>query len=548
MSSRKTSLWTICLVLLGIIAGFIVGSCFSKHLYWRQLFLNQENKIEVILGIIDKDYVDSVSVKDMTERAIPKIMNELDPHSDYIPASDLLAMKEDMEGHFGGLGVDFVIHLDTIVIISVVHGGPSEQAGLLAGDRIVTINDSVIAGTSMSEERVLSTFRGPVGTTFSIGIRRGNSEDIINYTVKRSSIPLTTIKAAYEVAPGIGLIKIYDKFNHTTYNEFVNAMARLLSMGCQSFIIDLRMNKGGAFDAALNICNEFLPKGSRIVYTEGKAFPKEDVLANGMGTLMENQIVILMDQISASASEIVAGAIQDNDRGLIIGRKSFGKGLVQNQIELSDGSALRLTVARYFTPSGRNIQRAYEMGKSDQYNQEWIGQLMNGEGFNQHLICLDSAQVFLTKEGRTVYGGGGIMPDIFVPVDTTELTSYYINMESKGIFRRFAFDYVDQNRETLRKINSHSEMLAHLEAQPILSQIVQYAQEKGIRRRSSLIHISANKILNTTYANILQHFFGEEAFFEVYMRNDNVVQKAIEVIQNGDAYPEAILEMRYLNY
>jgi C-terminal peptidase (prc) len=548
MSTKKIAARTLIFLLPALIAGFLVGVFLPKKYLEKWLPFNENDKIEVILDIINEDYVDPVNIRELTEKAIPRIIGELDPHSDYIPASDLITMKEDMDGYFGGIGIDPVLHLDTIVIVSVIHGGPSEQAGLLSGDRIISINDSVVAGIPMSEEKILSIFRGQVGTPISIGIKRGNSEEILEYTIIRGSIPLTTIKAAYEVAPGIGLIKIYDKFSHTTHNEFITAMAKLLNKGCHSFIIDLRMNKGGAFEAALNICNEFLPMGKKIVYAEGKSFPREDILANGLGTLQENQLVILIDQISASASEIVAGAIQDNDRGLIIGRKSFGKGLVQDQIELSDGSALRLTIARYFTPSGRNIQRAYEMGKSDQYNQEWLDQLMSGESFDKDAISLDSAQIFHTTGGRTVYGGGGIMPDIFVPVDTTELTSYYLNLENKGIFHQFAFDYSDQNRDTLRQMSSYSDMLTYLENQSILYQIVLYAQEKGIRRRSTLIQASAKKILNTTYANILQHFFGEEAFFEVYMKNDNMIEKAIEVIQNEDASPQAIREMRYLTY
>ena len=548
MSTRKTVILVIISIFLTLIVGFFAGIFLPKKYLPQWIPFDTNNKLEVILDVINTDYVDPVDTGELTEKAIPKIVDGLDPHSSYIPASDLVVMKEDMDGYFGGIGVDHILHLDTIVIISVTHGGPSEQAGLLSGDRIVSVNDSIIAGEPMSEEKILNTFRGPIGTPIKIGIKREGVENILEYTIVRGPIPLTTIKTAYEVSPGIGLIKIYDKFSHTTYDEFITAMAKLLKKGCHSFIIDLRINKGGAFDAALNICNELLPAGSKIVYAEGKSFPQEDIFANGLGTLQKNQIVVLVDQISASASEIVAGAIQDNDRGLIIGRRTFGKGLVQNQIELSDGSALRLTVARYFTPSGRNIQRAYEMGKSYQYNQERLDQLTGSENFDRETISLDSTQVFHTVGGRTVYGGGGIMPDIFVPVDTTELTSYYLNLENKGIFYQFAFNYSDQNRDTLRKMNSWQEMLTYLENQSLLYSIVQYAQEKGIRKRSTLIQTSAKKILNTTYANILQHFFGEEAFFEVYMKNDNVIEKAIEVIQNGDAYPQAIRERKYLDY
>lgn len=537
---KKISVWIIVLLFLALIVGFFVGTFISGKSFARKLFVNSDNKIEVILDIINQEYVDMINVKDITENTISKIMRELDPHSEYISAKDLLFLKDDMEGHFAGIGVDFVIHLDTIVVISVTHGGPSEQAGILAGDRIVTVNDSVFTGINLTEEKVLNTFKGLVGDPVKVGIKRTDSEGIHNYTMVRSFIPLTTVKAAYEAAPGIGYIKIYDKFSNTTYDEFLNAVAKLLNQGCASFIIDLRMNKGGAFEAALNISNEFLSAGQLIVYNEGKSYPREDFLANGLGTLQKNQLVILTDQISASASEIVAGAIQDNDRGLIIGRKTFGKGLVQNQIELSDGSALRLTIARYFTPSGRNIQRAYEMGKSEQYNQEWIEKIFSDESFKEESIAMDTTHIYYTSLGRKVYGGGGIMPDIFVPIDTTELTSYYIELENKGVFHEFAFDYSDANRETLKQFKNYKEMLEYLKTQPILNEIIRYADEKGIRRRSSLIRISEGRIRDTAYANILLNFFGEEASFIVLMDNDNMVKKAIEVLQNEEAYPSAI--------
>lgn len=543
MGIKKISVWIIILTFLALTAGFFIGTFVSGKSSTRKILFNSSNKIEVILDIINQEYVDTVNISDLTESAIPKIIGELDPHSDYVPARDLEEMKDNMEGHFTGVGVDFVIHLDTIVVISVTHGGPAEQAGILPGDRIVTVNDSSFVG-NLTEEKVFSRFKGSLGSSVKIGLLRNHSEEIINYTIKVGSIPLTTIKAAYEVAPGIGLIKIYDKFSYTTYDEFLTAIAKLLNQGCESFIIDLRMNKGGAFDAALKICNEFLSQGQSIVYIEGKSYPREDFFANGLGTLQKNQLVVLVDQISASASEIVAGAIQDNDRGLIIGRKTFGKGLVQNQVELSDGSALRLTIARYFTPSGRNIQRAYEMGKLNEYNQEWLDQLFNGESFHEESVSIDTTQIYHTASGRPVYGGGGIMPDIFVPMDTTEMTSYYMNLENKGVFHQFAFDFTDANREKLNQFSNYQEMLEFLKTQPILYEIIRFAEEKGVRRRSSLIRISAERILYTTYANILLNFYGEEAYFIVSMMNDNMVKRAIEVIQNEEAFTSAVAQRK----
>jgi carboxyl-terminal processing protease len=541
MKLKKKSWLTVMAILLSLITGFIAGTFLFGRSFGKSLFLSSGNKINVVLDVINEDYVDAINMKDLTEDAINKIINELDPHSVYISSKDLQSVNEDMDGHFGGIGADFILHLDTVVILRVIPGGPSEQAGLLRGDRIIALNDSSFTGSSVTEEKILAAVRGEINSILKIGVKRASSDSTVIFEIKRGAIPLITVPSAYQIEEGIGFIKIYDKFNNTTYKEFVNAMARLLAQGCHSFIIDLRMNSGGTMDAAINIANEFLPRGSMIVYAEGKTFPKQEAVANGTGTFQSGQLVILIDQMSASASEIVAGAIQDNDRGLIIGRRSFGKGLVQNQIELSDGSALRLTVARYYTPSGRNIQRKYELGKTDEYNQDWIDQFTNGEGFYEDSIKQEKSQEYSTVHGRTVYGGGGIMPDVFVPIDTTDLTSYYIKLEKKGIFGQYAFDYSDLNREKLEQFKNYEDMLEYLRTQPVLYEIVRYAEERGVRRRSHLIAKSTGQILNTVYAFILQNFFGDEAFFPVYMSNDPVVNKAVEAILNEEANPQAII-------
>ena len=533
MGVRKISWWVIVCIFIALIIGFFAGNFFSGKSFGRVLFLNRGNKIDAILNIIDEEYVDQVDMKILAENAIPNIISELDPHSIYIPAGDLGKINEDMEGHFAGVGIETFVHLDTLVIIYMAQGGPAQQAGLLSGDRIVTVNDSVFAGKSFSQDKILNTLRGEIGTTVKIGIVREGAKDVQNYSIVRNYIPITTVKASYQVAEGIGLIKIFDKFSHTTHDEFIKAIAELLNAGCQSFIIDLRMNGGGSFDAAVNICNEFLPEGRSIVYTEGKSFPRENATSNGLGTLQDNPIVILMDEASASASEIVAGAIQDNDRGLIIGRRSFGKGLVQNQIELSDGSAFRLTIARYYTPSGRNIQRRYTLGHADEYNQDWINRLSNGEEFHENSAVADTSLLYYTLNGRKVYGGGGIMPDIFVPLDTSELTSYYIHLENKNIFRQFACEYTDMNRSKLSEFKDYQSMWEYLKMQPVLDEIVNFATARRVKPKTTLINISANYILNTTYAHILQNFFGEEVFFIVYMSRDKDIQKAVEILQKG---------------
>jgi len=539
----KKLAWPAVFVILALIVGFLAGNFLSSKSFAHRLFLNKGNKIDVLLDIINEQYVDTINTKSLMENAITKIVSELDPHSYYIPANALEAVNENLEGHFAGVGINPIFYMDTIFINSLISGGPAEQAGLLPGDRIIAINDSVVAGKHLSEENMIGILHGKVGTSIRLKIlREGVPKE---FTMTRTYVPLNSIKADYEIAPGIGFIKIYDSFTNTTYDEFIGAMAKLLNKGCQSFIIDLRMNKGGAFDAAVHICNEFLSKGQTIVYMEGKSFPREYVTANGLGTLQDKKVVILMDEISASASEIVAGAIQDNDRGLIIGRRSFGKGLVQNQIELSDGSAVRLTIARYYTPSGRNIQRKYEMGKADEYNQEWLNRLSTGEGLYKDSVVLTASPSYHTLNGREVYGGGGIMPDIFVPLDTTELTSYYIRLGNQNIFNQFAFVYSDANRNKLKTFTNSDDMLAYLKKQVSLSEVVQFAESKGIKRRTSLINTSASQIMNMTYANILQIFFGDDAYFSLILNNDSLVKRAIDEIQKGNDTPLAVAAMKY---
>ena len=546
MGYKKFS-WPIVFVLIALIIGFVAGNLMSSKSITRRFFLKSNNKVDLLLDTINEEYVDSINMKNLIENAITKIINELDPHSSYIPAAALETVNKNMDGRFAGLGINTFFYLDTLVISSIVPGGPAEQAGLLAGDRIISVDDVIMAGTHFSEDKITEILHGKLGTSVKLKVKRKQDNSIQEYSIIRDYVSISSIKAAYVIAEEIGIIKIYDTFTNSTYDEFISAMAKLLSKGCKSFIIDLRMNKGGSFDAAIHICNELLSKGQTIVYMEGRAFPREYVTANGLGTLQDKEIVILTDQISASASEIVAGAIQDNDRGLIIGRRSYGKGLVQNQFELSDGSAVRLTIARYYTPSGRNIQRKYEMGKADEYNKEWINRLSAGEGLYKDSVILNIKDSYSTAKGREVFGGGGIMPDIFVPLDTTELTSYYLTLDNKGVFSNFALEFSDANRNKLNEFSNSEDMLVFLKKQILLNDIVQFAESKGIRRRTSLINISANHIMNMTFACILQIFFGDEAYYSLLLENDLLVKRAIEEIQKGNVDPDAVANLKYQN-
>ena len=540
MKTKRMTRWLIIAVTISLITGIVIGNFISGRSLGRRLFMTPHNKINVILDIINEDYVDAVNIKELTENAIRNIIGELDPHSTYILDHDLPGINDDMDGHYGGIGVNYFLYNDTVVIMNLTHGGPSSQAGLLPGDRIVTVNQTPFTGPDITEEKILMTMRGPVGSAITLGIRRNFSDSLMEYTIRRGAILIPTVSAAYEVAEGIGFIKIQDKFTHTTYDEFVQAMTQLVSAGCKSFIVDLRANSGGAYEAAIKIINEFLPDNRMIVYAEGKSFPRKRSVSDGSGNLPDNPLVILIDQLSASASEIVAGAIQDNDRGLIVGRRSYGKGLVQNQIELSDGSAVRLTVARYYTLSGRNIQRKYELGKSDEYNQEWINQFNSGQGFYKDSVKMDTAQVYKTLHGRTVYGNSGILPDIFIPVDTAYLSNYYIHLDNKNIFNRFAFEYSDTHRTELSRFKDFSSMLEYLKTQVLLEDVVRFAEENGVKKRTSQIRRSASQIMATTYACIVGNFFGDNAFYQVYLTRDPMIARAVQAIRNGEASPEAV--------
>jgi carboxyl-terminal processing protease len=520
-----------------LIVGFVAGIYFSKsRVIGVGRFLYPEQKVNTVLEIIDKQYVDSIDIGDLVENALPNIVNELDPHSSYIPAQDLEAVNEDIEGHFSGIGIQFNRQDDTIMVVSVISGGPSEKVGIQPGDRIVTIDDSLYVGTNITNEKVMKTLRGPKGTKVKVGIKRMNSEELQVYEITRGDVPIHTVDAAYEVAKGIGLIKI-NKFGRTTYSEFLSAFASLDHAGCTSYILDLRQNPGGLLDAAINIANEFLPGNRLIVYTEGKAFPRNEVYSNGTGACRSQPLVVLVDEMSASAAEIVAGAIQDNDRGTIIGRRSFGKGLVQNQEELGDGSALRLTIARYYTPSGRCIQKEYKLGNDDEYDLDLLNRFKHGEFDSQDSIKT-SKNSFKTRLGRPVYDGGGIMPDIFIPRDTVGVTSYYSTLLQNGAIYEFSFHYTDQNRETLKRFDNYHRLWNHLKTQPLLDGVVNYASGKGIRPRPMLIGKSAPLIETLAQAFIIRNIFGDKGFYPVFLHKDAAVMKAIEVIQKEEAFPK----------
>ena len=534
--NKKTFIWLPIIIAVAMVAGLYIGRYYHQASMIGPGFFSTHSKIESLLDIINSQYVDTVDSKQLVEDVMPKIIGELDPHSAYIPAKDLESVNEELEGSFGGIGVQFSILNDTITVVSVISGGPSEKVGILPGDRIIAVNDTSFVGKEITNEKVMGKLRGPKGSQVNLSIKRASSKTPLEFDVVRGDIPVNSVDVSFKINENTGYLKI-SKFGRTTYDEFMNALAKLKKEGAEKYIIDLRGNTGGYMEAAINMVNEFLPKGQLIVYTEGKAFKREEAYSNGTGAFQKNQVIILMDEWSASASEIFAGAIQDNDRGLIVGRRSFGKGLVQQQIPFSDGSAIRLTIARYYTPSGRSIQKNYELGKNDDYSQDIMNRFLHGEFDSKDSIKLNTELRYKTLNGRDVYGGGGIMPDIFVPRDTIGITSYFNNVVNTGLIYQFAFKYSDEHRETLEKYKNYQDILRYMQKQPLLNEFVAYAATHGVKPRPVYINISRHLITNQLYAYIARNILGDEAFYPILMTHDNTLLKAVEILNDNKGFP-----------
>ncbi|MDR1809948.1 MAG: S41 family peptidase [Prevotella sp.] len=540
---NKSSIWLPLWIALGIAAGIVIGNLFAGY-NSRKSFFDRNNKLEAILEYINESYVDSVNLQQLLETSIPDIVEGLDPHSVYISANDMEIVGDELEGHFGGIGVQFTLRQDTIVVVSIVPGGPSSAAGILAGDRIVYVNDSLYSRPGITNDMVLRTLRGKSGTGVKLGIKRYAGDSIVNIRVTRGDIPVSTVDVSYVVKEGIGYIKV-SKFGSTTHSEFINALSGLKSKNCRSYIIDLRQNTGGYLGAAVQMVNEFFEKGQMIVYTEGRAFPRQENLASGTGICKNDQVIVLIDEGSASASEIFAGAIQDADRGLVLGRRSFGKGLVQGQRKFKDGSALRLTVARYHTPSGRCIQKAYETGKSDDYNQDLMRRYLRGEFDSQDSIKLENFPLFHTQSGRPVYGNDGIMPDIFVPRDTTGVNSYFTKLSGSGIIYEYAFNYTDQHREKLNSFGDWQQLSDYLKRQNLLWNLVSYADNQGVRQRPYLIMESSNLLQTQLLAYIIRNISGDEGYYQTLLADDVVIKKAIDLLDAKKALPNSVAASSY---
>ena len=528
------------LLAICLIAGIAIGTFYANHFSGNKLGIinTSSNKLNALLRIIDDQYVDTVNMGELVEEAMPQILSELDPHSSYIPAKDLEAVNADLKGSFSGIGIQFTIQNDTIHVNSVIQGGPSEKVGLMAGDRIVEVDDSAFVGKIVTNCEAMKRLKGEKGSKVKLGVYRPGEKDLLHFTVIRGNIPVKSIDAAYMINEKVGYIKV-NKFGETTYPELLIALAKLNQKNCEGLIVDLRGNTGGYMAAAIQMVNEFLPNNRLIVYTQGRKSPREDYNSNGTGSNQKMPLVVLVDEGSASASEIFAGAIQDNDRGTIVGRRSFGKGLVQQPIEFSDGSAIRLTIARYYTPSGRCIQKPYEKGKESEYELDLLTRYEHGEFFSADSIKQDETEVYHTRLGRPVYGGGGIMPDIFVPQDTTGMTSYFRMAANRGLIIRYTFDYTDQNRSTLQKYDTPEKMEAYLKGQNLLNKFAAWAEKKGLKRRNNLMMKSRRLFEMSLYGNIIYNMLGMEAYVEYLNESDKTVLKAVEILEKGESFPQA---------
>lgn len=540
MSTKNSSRFTPIIIAISVVAGILIGTFYARHFTGNRLGIinGSSNKLNALLHIVDDQYVDTVNMTDLVEKAMPQILAELDPHSTYIPAQNLEEVNSELEGKFSGIGIQFTIQNDTIHVNAVIPGGPSEKVGLMAGDRIVMVDDSLFVGKIVTNERAMRTLKGPKGSQVKLGVKRMGEKDLLSFNITRGDIPQHTVEASYMLNDDIGYIKV-SKFGRTSHVELLSSLAELNNQKCKGLIIDLRDNTGGYMEAAIRMVNEFLPEGKLIVYTQGRKYPRAEEFANGTGSCQKMPLVVLINEGSASASEIFTGAIQDNDRGTIIGRRSFGKGLVQQPIDFTDGSAIRLTIARYYTPSGRSIQRPYQNGKDRNYELDIYNRYEHGEFFSRDSIKQNENELYHTSLGRSVYGGGGIMPDIFVPQDTIGYTSYIATVAGRGLTVQFTFQYTDNNRKKLSEFETEEELLNYLRRQGLVEQFVRFAESKGVKRRNILIQKSYKLLEKNIYGSIIYNMLGLEAHIKYFNKTDATVLKGMEILENGEAFPKA---------
>jgi carboxyl-terminal processing protease len=538
MNPNRSSRFTPLVVACSVVIGIIIGSFYANHFSGNRLSIinTSSNKLNDLLQIVDAQYVDKVNISDLVEKSMPKILAELDPHSTYTSARDVEESMQDLKGSFSGIGVQFTILDDTIRIISVIEGGPSKAAGILPGDCIVAVNGKPFVGKKVTNDEAVHKLKGPKGSKVTVGVLRAGEKEIRSFTLQRDDIPIKSIQTAYMLDEKTGYVKV-DQFADSTYPEFLVALAKLGQQGATSLVLDLRGNHGGFVQPAIRMACEFLPAGNLVFYMQGRHSPREDFVSDGRGTHQTTPLVVLVDEQSASASEIFAGSMQDNDRAMIVGRRSFGKGLVQESIEFRDGSMLRLTIARYYMPSGRCVQKPYTPGDLDDYDMDIIrrmksGELESGDSIKEH------GKKFYTRLKRTVYGENGITPDVFVPEQAEQMTSYFKEAAMKGLLNKYAYIYTNNNRPALSKLETWQEVAAWLKKHDVVEQFAKYAADNGLPRRNLLIRKSHHLLLTYLSGYIIDDLMGRDALNRYLNSDDKCVSTALQLINDGKAFPQ----------
>ena len=539
MSQNKSTRFIPLIIAISVVIGVLLGTFYAHHFSGNKLSIinTSSNKLNDLLHIIDDQYVDTVDLSNLVERAMPEILGELDPHSIYIPAQKSQEATDELAGSFSGIGVQFTIRQDTIYINNVIKGGPSEKVGLLAGDRIIKVDGEDFTGEIVTNEEVLHRLKGEKGSEVKLTVLRRGQKEFLDFTVVRGDIPVNSIKAAYMINKEVGYMQI-EKFGETTYPEMLVGLAKLNQANFKGLIIDLRGNTGGYMGAAIQMVNEFLPANRLIVYTEGRKSARQEYKSDGRGGYQNLPLVVLVDEASASASEIFSGAIQDNDRGVVVGRRTFGKGLVQEQVEFGDHSMIRLTIARYYTPSGRCVQKPYKKGHDEDYEMDILTRYQRGEFFSEDSIK-QSGTAYETSIGRKIYGGGGIMPDYFVPQDTVNYTSYFRMANQQGFIIQYAYEYTDDNRQALSKYNTYECLVKYLASQNIVDKFANYANKKGLKRRNLMLQKSMKLFEHALYGNIVYIMLDDEEYAKFANESDPTVLKAVNLLKNNEAWPQA---------
>ena len=538
MNINKSNRFMPLLMALCVVVGILIGTFYANHFSGNRLNIinSGSNRLSNLLHIVDDQYVDKVNIDSLVDMAIPQILADLDPHSVYIPAKDAQAVTDDLKGSFSGVGIEFTIRKDTIHVQNVVKNGPAQRAGILAGDKIVSVDGKPFVGKVVTQDEAMRRLKGPKDTKVKIGVVRYGQKAVKYFTVTRGDIPQRSITATYMLDKSTGYIKIKN-FGETTYPELLIALAQLSQEGFSNLVIDLRDNGGGYMNSAVQMANEFLPKNKLIVYMQGRKSPRQDFRSDGHGSYQKIPLIVLINEASASASEIFAGAMQDNDRATIIGRRSFGKGLVQQQIGFPDGSMIRLTIARYYTPSGRCIQKPFKPGDNQDYDNDLLTRYQHGEFFSQDSIK-HTGPAYHTSIGRIIYGGGGITPDIFVAEDTLSMTSYYKQVAMSGLILQYAFNYTDNNRQKLNTYSSMMEMSKYLVSQNTVEQFAAFADKNGLKRRNLMIRKSHKLLERFINSRIIYNMLDEQAWTEYINQDDPTIATALRVFEKNEAFPK----------